>query len=147
MIYSIEYNSNLAGIYPQLELRSGVFDNGNRPDYENITVTDLIDCSLQLDDFELSQKANKTDVLSSNLLSTKYGLIISNKAEGVFRDFANCYIGFKDFILSDMRYSFMHIINCNDIIDYSQSSFDDLLKPGVIIDETKHEKEFSHTRE
>jgi hypothetical protein len=117
----------ITGEYPQLSLRSGIYNNSNRPDFKKLNTDRFPESDLALNDFIYSPKATKTDVLSSNDLSFKIGIFINSKVKKVLAPYFNEYLKDYPIKINADNLFFIHIIDCYSNINYARSVFQDEL--------------------
>ncbi|MCT4638778.1 MAG: hypothetical protein N4A72_13845 [Bacteroidales bacterium] len=118
-------NQSITGVYPQIRLRGGVFDNGRVPDYKKVTTQELLPETTDLNDFIYSPGMIKTDIISSDILSESKGLFVNEKTKEILEKYSNEYIKFIPLKISDDSWYFMQLVSSFDNIDYSGSVFID----------------------
>ncbi|GEM_PF-4687330 len=99
-------NQSITGVYPQIRLRGGVFDNCKVPDYKKVTAQELLPETTDLNDFIYSPGMIKTDIISSDILSESKGLFVNEKTKEILEKYSNEYIKFIPLKISDDSWYF-----------------------------------------
>lgn len=122
----------VTGTFPQIELKQNVFKDGRKPDYKKLNSQSFVSEEINLNEFTLSDNAILTDVLSSNILSEKIGLVVNDKTRAILEVYNNEYTHIFPLLISDTPYFFLQVINCYNNIDFKKSYFLDELNDGAI---------------
>lgn len=127
--------SEIVGTYPQVDVPQKYFKVPNN--FETLSVRSFPETNPNLENFIFKRAAKLTDVLSSHMLHSSIGVIVDKKFKDLIENFYvknsqfyNCSLiaADKNFTqqLAENHYFFLHIIYANEILDFSQSVFEDL---------------------
>ena len=127
--------SEIVGTWPQLDVPKNYFKIINN--FEILQFREFPSVEPNLDDFIFKRGAKLTDLLSSYLPSTSVGVFVNQKFRDLIANFkvknfrfynSSLIAADKDFSkkLAENPYFFLHLIHVNEIIDFSQSVFEDL---------------------
>lgn len=150
MYYSLNSTAKpeISGSYPQIILKDSVFRDNKTPDYKQLSQKTKINNKINLDDFTLHTKSKVTDILSSDILSEKLGLIINHKTYLIFEQFLNEFTSDFPMSIKNMSYHFIHVVFCTSNIDFSKSVFIDMVnqnKPEKVKNLDEYYKRLNET--
>lgn len=133
--------SEIVGTHPQLDVPKNYFKVPNN--FKILTSRHFPEITPNLENFIFKRVAKLTDLLSSYLPYTDIGVFVNEKFKDLIANFYVKNFQFydcsliaedKDFIaqLAANPYFFLHLIHVNEIVDFSQSLFEDI-KTGQMI--------------
>jgi hypothetical protein len=138
---ALSTESEFVGTWPQLDVPNKYFKVPNS--FEILQFREFPSVEPNLDNFIFKRAAKLTDLLSSYLPLTSIGVFVNQKFKDLIANFYvksfqfyNCSLiaadkGFTE-QLAENPYFFLHLIETNEIVDFSQSVFKDL-KTGEMI--------------
>ena len=133
--------SEIVGTYPQIDVPQKYFKVPNN--FETLSVGSFPETNPNLENFVFKRAAKLTDVLSSHMLHSSIGVFVDKKFKDLIENFyvKNCQFYNCSFIavgenfaekLAENPYFFLHLIYANEIVDFSQSIFEDLKTDEIV---------------
>jgi len=131
----VSTESEIVGTWPQLDVPKNYFKIPNN--FETLSSRFFPEKSPNLENFIFKRGAKLTDLLSSYLPDLDIGVFVNQKFRDLIANFkvknfrfynSSLIAADKDFSkkLAENPYFFLHLIHVNEIIDFSQSVFEDL---------------------
>lgn len=127
--------SEIVGTYPQVDVPKHYF---KVPDnFETLSLGSFPEANPNLENFIFKRAAKRTDVLSSHMLHSSIGVFIDKKCKDLIENFCVKNFQFYDCTLiaadkgfeaqlAENPYFFLHLIYANEVLDFSQSVFENL---------------------
>lgn len=127
--------SEIVGTYPQVDVPPKYFKVPNN--FETLSLRSFPEIDPNLEGFIFKRTAKLTDVLSSHMLHSSIGVFVDKRFKNLIENF---YVKNSQFYdcsliaadkdsseqLSENSYFFLHLIYANEILDFSQSVFEDV---------------------
>ncbi|VXB16918.1 imm11 family protein [Chryseobacterium sp. 8AT] len=144
----------IVGTYPQVDVPQKYFKVPNN--FETLSVRSFPETNPNLENFVFKRAAKLTDVLSSHMLHSSIGVFVDKKFKDLIENFYvknfqiyNCSLiaADKNFAqqLAENHYFFLNLIYANEILDFSQSVFEDLKTDEIVkIDNEEQRAPFLH---